>query len=107
MAKLTVYGWTGSVSPSIEVPGRTHDHQQVRLVIAAHSKAEIARLLGWPNVGRAGEQGTPSQTWNETEIAVTTAKPLTLFAGSYRKEYVEVPLDCGWHGFERETVRSS
>lgn len=77
MAKLKVYGWCACLSDDglRERMGLAQWSNQVRCIIAARSKAEVARLLG-TTVARIFNL---CETGNATEIAVATEAPHCFF----------------------------
>lgn len=91
---LKVFGWTGSAPSGFDVPGRHHDRQEVRVIVAAPSRAAALRAAGLKTTG-TWVRDFVSQTGNEQEIAVATAKPGAVFMGpSHRHDqFVEVPQE--------------
>lgn len=89
--KVKVYGWQGMRHES---PGT---HRQTREIVAARSKAEVARIAGVKGPNALFNLG---ETGNAAEIAVATGKPGTIFwrpIDTRDKRYVEAgqPWDDG------------
>lgn len=89
--RLKVYGWTALIrEPERSKLGTAKHIIQCRCIVAAHSMAEVRRLL---------DQSPRSlfnlcETGNAVEIGVATAKPLTFFARGldcYTGYFTEVP----------------
>jgi hypothetical protein len=83
MRHLKVYGWIGHRREY-----NHNGHHQTRECMAAHSKAEVMRVL---NV-RASDLFDFSETGNREECAVAMAKPLVNFwrgLDDYRGTYIE------------------
>lgn len=96
--ELKVYGWTSHPPLGVEVPGRSHAHQQVRAIVAAASRKEALAAAGNDRPNSAWARDFVSVTGNEVEIRVATRKPGTLFMaplyGSRDEQYVEIPKEA-------------
>lgn len=68
MSKLKVYGW-GGYTPD-------PPYQQARMIVAAKSQAEVARIAG---VKRPAQLWNLTETQNDLAIATAMAEPGTVF----------------------------
>lgn len=86
--KLKVYGWSGFRS---EAPGY---HHQTREIVAATSKAEVARIVGDKSPRKLVNL---SETRNPKEVAVAMSRPGVVFwrgLNDYGGEFVAVEGDA-------------
>lgn len=75
---MKVFGWTGFPPAGVEVPGMTHARQQVRCIVAARSRADVARIVG-VECSVASFKRALSETGNAEQIEVATSKPGSVF----------------------------
>ena len=73
MAKLKVYHWLDMTSVKWEECPWV---RQVDCIVAAKSKAEVARLMGEKYTHNLFNL---SETWNDKDIALAMSKPGTIF----------------------------
>jgi hypothetical protein len=68
--QLKVYGWGGYR------PESKNSHHQTREIVAAQSKAEVARIVGVTSPARLWNL---SRTWNGREILIALEEPGVVF----------------------------
>ena len=87
MAKLKVYGWLGGLPSGFKLPEHKSHRAHARCIVAATSKAEVARIAGYRG---PWVMHNLSETGNATEIEVAMAKPGTVF---FQDEFNHTPRE--------------
>lgn len=83
IVRLRVYGWQSTRREA------TGWHKQTREIVAAHSLAEVARIVG---VKSPASLFNLSETTNQIELKVAGSKPGVIFwksSAPYNENYVE------------------
>ena len=91
---LKVYRWTGARR---ECPRAPNGSRQTRELCAAHSKAELARIVGVKS-SHSPELWNLSETGNDGDIAIAMAEPGVVFWRplDFRRERIYVRNGEKW-----------